>query len=272
MFLGIYSLMRLLSQAFFPSFQPSLIPSVVCFLFFIFFAMDLPGINLPPPPPPPDASTAYVPGGLVANHWPKWDVHAKTIEVVNNWAWIQGVRYKVGEYDTKMDAFPVSITEYANSTVATTSTRIYIPARYRPIFRLLQAKISWHQIAYSMPAPLVKNGKKTGDALREEIRRKYRYEVWIDGTMRNIIYCNSIRDSFFHWIEDTYYRGANATGIRPSVQKMSREPRCWILENWLMHEFIILGHTDLDVTIWKSDPTRVERWDNIKNVFNLSKL
>ena len=35
-------------------------------------------------------------------------------KVVDNWAWIQGVSYKVGDYDKKMDAFPVSITEYAN--------------------------------------------------------------------------------------------------------------------------------------------------------------
>jgi len=225
---------------------------------------------MPPKNSKKPAPTGYVPGGLIATHWPKWDVHAKATEVVNNWKWIQTVRYKVGPYDTKMDAFPVRITEYSNSKVATTTTRIYIPAIYRPIFRLLQAKIGWHQIAYSMPAPSVKRGENATDADRaEEMIRKSRYEVWNDGTMRNIIYCNSIRESFFEWIEKTYYRGANATGKSPSTQKMSREPRCWMLENWLMHEFIIKGHTDLAVNSWKSDSSEVKKWAKIENVFEL---
>src|ERR1700729_2340118 len=92
----------------------------------------------------------YVPGGLVETHWPIWDIHSRETRVVDTLDWIQNVRYKVGDYDTKLDVFPVSFTEYANTTTATTTTHIYIPAIYRPIFRLLQSKLCWHQIAYSM--------------------------------------------------------------------------------------------------------------------------
>jgi len=210
----------------------------------------------------------YVAGGLVKDHWPVWDIHANLTEVVENWNWIQTVRYKVGDYDTKLDAFPVSFTEYANTTMATTTTRIYIPAKYRPIFRLLQSKLSWHQIAHSMPAPIPK-GKASYEESTDILLRRARYEVWHDGAMRNIIYCNSIRESFFHWIEDTYYRGQSAIGKRPGVAKMSRDHDCMLIENWMMHELLILGHTDMQIKFWMSDKHNVALWNRTGDVFRL---
>jgi hypothetical protein len=213
----------------------------------------------------------YVPGGLVEDHWPLWDIHAKLTEVVNSWEWIQNVRYKVGDYDTKLDAYPVSFTEYANTTTATTTTRIYIPARYRPIFRLLQSKLCWHQLAYSMPAPVLKRNASYNECM-EFALRKARYEVWYDGAMRNIIYCNSIRESFFHWIEGKYYQGRSAIGKHPDGTKMSRQHKCILIENWMMHELLIMEHTDIGVKIWMSDESNVDLWNRTRDVFRLSEL
>ncbi|KIM74589.1 hypothetical protein PILCRDRAFT_92537 [Piloderma croceum F 1598] len=211
----------------------------------------------------------YVPGGLVETHWPIWDIHSRETRVVDTLDWIQNVRYKVGDYDTKLDAFPVSFTKYANTTTATTTTRIYIPAIYRPIFRLLQSKLCWHQIAYSMPAPILKR-KASNNEYTDFLVRKARYEVWHDGAMHNIIYCNSIRESFFHWIEDTYYRGNSAIGKRPGGTKMSRGRRCILIENWMMHELLIMAHTNMGVKIWMCDKDNVRLWDGTRDVFSLN--
>ena len=211
----------------------------------------------------------YVAGDLVRKHWPTWDIHAKVTEVVENWHWIQNVRYKVDDYDTKLDAFRVDFTEYSNTTTATTTTRIYIPAIYRPIFRLLQSKLCWHQIACSIPEPTLKRNASENE-YTDFLVRKGRYEVWRDGAMRNIIYCNSIREGFFHWIEDTYYSGNSATGILPSETKMSRDERCLLIENWMMHELLIRGHTDTEVNVWMSDKRNVKLWEKTGDVFGLS--
>jgi hypothetical protein len=149
--------------------------------------------------------------------------------------------------------------------MATTTTRIYIPAIYRPIFRLLQAKTCWLQIAFSMPPPIAKKNAPHA----ERLTLRARYEVWHDGAMRNLIYYNSIRESFFHWIEITYYRGRLATGKHLAVKKMVRARRCTLIETWMMHELLINKHDEASINTWMSNENNADFWNRTGDVFRL---
>jgi hypothetical protein len=210
----------------------------------------------------------YTAGGLFSTHWPLWDIYNKEAAIISEWEWILSVRFRVGDYDEKFDAYPVKITEHANSSSATTITRIYIPAKYRPILRLLQSKLCWHQIALTMPEPLLK-AKANINEQTAYAHQKRRYEVFIDGARRNIIYCNSIRQSFFYWIEDNYYGGSDATGKLPKVKPMSREHRCLMFENWMMHELLIKGHIQTQIQFHMADRKQRKEWKSVLDVFNL---
>ncbi len=64
--------------------------------------------------------------------------------------------------------------------------------------------------------------------------------------------------------------GNSATGILPSETKMSRDERCLLIENWMMHELLIRGHTDTEVNVWMSDKRNVKLWEKTGDVFGLS--
>jgi hypothetical protein len=210
----------------------------------------------------------YNPFALFESHWPKWDIYAKEPGVVTQWEWIQSVRLKTGDYNKKLDAFPIMITEHANSNMATTTTRIYVPAHYRPILRLLNSKMAWHQVALTMPMPMLKRRATSTELLVHKMKMT-RYEVWIDGAMRNIIYCNSIRESFFDWIEQKYYMNRNATGKLPTAKRMSRVHRCNLLETWLMLELIVQGHVLSEINHYFAEDECKAAWNEVTDVFEL---
>ena len=210
----------------------------------------------------------YKAGGLFATHWPRWDIHSKAPEVVDQWEWIQSVHFKTGDYNDMLDAFPVMVTEHSNTSMATTTTRIYIPTQYRPILRLLNCKMAWHQVALTMPQPMLKHNADEEQRLTHKIHLTH-YEVWTDGAMRNIIYLNSIRESFFAWVEKQFYRNKNATGKLPNVKKMSRDKRCVMLENWMMHELVIQAHVPNQINPFMADKSNRRKWRAMTDVFEL---
>jgi hypothetical protein len=95
----------------------------------------------------------YEPLALYEAHFPRWDIYSKEEEVRAEWEWITTVRYKTGDFASKLGAFPIYMTERANTNKSLTVTRIYIPARYRPILRLLNFKQVWDMFCLSMPGP-----------------------------------------------------------------------------------------------------------------------
>jgi hypothetical protein len=214
----------------------------------------------------------YKPQALYLAHWPQWDIHSKVSEVVENWEWIISVRYKVGDYDDARDAYPVYITANANTTNALTTTRILVPAKYRPILRLLNAKMAFQLVCLGF-RPNSKRLPAEGEDM--EIWRRqcdFRHEVWDDGVKRNIVYLNSIRESFFNWVEDNYYGGLDATGRQPTTKKMDRKPRCILLETWLMHELLAKSHVPSDIYSWLHQEKNRKAWMRVKDVFKLGEF
>jgi hypothetical protein len=118
----------------------------------------------------------------------------------------------------------------------------------------------------SMPEPR-KPGKSVESIHYQELAS--RYEVWADGMRRNIIYCDSIRNSFFAWIEDTYYDGSSAVDIEPRVKSMDNNESCKLLENWFVHEIVIQSHIPSGINLWLSEKENRKFLSRIKNVFNL---
>jgi len=72
----------------------------------------------------------YQPGALYKQHYPLWNVYSRDEAVVDNWEWITTVRYKTGEYTSRLGAFPIYMTEHANTNKSLTVTHIYIPSHY----------------------------------------------------------------------------------------------------------------------------------------------
>lgn len=212
----------------------------------------------------PQEPSPYQLGGLYKTHWPEWDVNSKAEHVTASFDWTMSVRYRTGEYSPSHKGYPIYITEHANSSSATTTTRIYVPARYRPILRLLNAKMAWHMISFTVGSPKVNKDHTEKDAVA-----KRRYEVWMDGVRRNIIYCGSIREAFFEWIEIEYYGGKEATGLVPKPLPMDGTKRCIDIESWMMHELVVGHHVRPEILLWGSTPENVQRWQAIGNVFDL---
>jgi hypothetical protein len=209
----------------------------------------------------------YQPLALYHGHYPLWDIYSKEEEVRDHWEWITTVRYKTGDYATKLGAFPIYMTERANTNKSLTVTRIYIPSRYRPMLRLLNFKQAWHMFCLTMAEP-----RKPKPSVKEVIPYQElarRYEVWIDGARRNIIYCDSIRNSFFEWVEKTYYGGSSAVDIEPRVKPMNDNQSCNLLENWFVHEIVINAHIPAGVNQWLTDKQNKKYLVRLKNVFNL---
>ena len=206
--------------------------------------------------------TPYWLGGLYAAHWPTWDVNSKRANIVSKLKYITEVRYRTGDFATAHQAFPLYITEPAGGSTSTT-TRIYIPKRYKPILRLLNAKMAWHILCLTFGAP-----RKSKNTLPLDYRVSMRrYQVWIDGARRNIIYCDSIRESFFRWIEEVHYGKQDARGIIPKPPKMDSSKRCNMIENWMMHELFVKAHVRHEIRLWVKENRR--RWDKIQDVFDL---
>jgi len=210
---------------------------------------------------------AYKPGSLFEEHFPLWDMYSKEEEVVAQWKWITTVRYKTGDYVPAFGAYPVSITEHANTGKPVTLTRIYVPSRYRPMLRLLNFKQAWHSFCLTMPAPKKLKKSNQGEVLHQE--RQHRYEVWIDGNKRNIIYCDSIRNEFFRWIEGRYYGGSDAKGIKPRVNTMDDNQSCHLIENWLVHEILIQSHVPSRINLWMPLRSNAKRLKRLRSVFEL---
>jgi hypothetical protein len=187
--------------------------------------------------------------------------------IVDNWEWITTVRYKTGEYTSRLGAFPIYMTEHVNTNKSLTVTRIYIPSCYQPMLQLLNFKQAWHMYCLSMPEPR-KPGKLV-EALIHYQELASCYEVWVDGMRRNIIYCDSIRNSFFAWIEDTYYDGLSAVDIELRVKSMDNNESCKLLENWFVHEIVIQSHIPSGINLWLGNKENRKFLSRIKNVFNL---
>jgi hypothetical protein len=93
--------------------------------------------------------------------------------------------------------------------------------------------------------------------------------VWIDGARRNIIYCDSIRNTFFGWIEETYYGGTSAIDVEPCVKNMGDDQHCNILENWFVHEIVIRSHIPPGINGWLSEKPNKKLLRRLRNVFDL---
>lgn len=209
----------------------------------------------------------YQLGGLYEAHFPRWNIYSNDEAIVDQWEWITNVRYKTGEYVPRLGAYPIYMTEHANTNKSLTVTRIYIPARYRPLLRLLNFKQAWLIYSLSMPEP--RKPKKPIDGVTPHGEVKRRYEVWFDGLRRNIIYCDSIRNSFFEWIEETYYKGSNATDIEPRVKSMEDNKSCNLLENWFLHEVVIQSHIPSAIHYWNSDKKNKKFIRDLRDVLNI---
>jgi hypothetical protein len=209
----------------------------------------------------------YKPLALYEAHFPRWDLYSKEEEVRAQWEWITTVRYKTGDFASKLGAFPIYMTERANTNKSLPVTRIYIPARFRPMLRLLNFKQAWHMYCLSMPEPTKPKASVKEHIPYLELAR--RFEVWIDGARRNIIYCDSIRNAFFEWIEDTYYGGTSAIDVEPRVKNMGDDQQCNILENWFVHEIVIQSHIPPGVNAWLSEKSNRKFIRRLKNVIDL---
>src|SRR5882762_8113110 len=209
----------------------------------------------------------YKAGGLFATHWPTWDIHSKAAEVVDQWDWIQSVHFKTGDYNDKLDAFPVMVTKHANSNMATMTTHIY-SYKILSILHHLNCKMVWHQVALTMPQPMLKHNADEEQRLTHKMHLTH-YEVWTDGAMRNIIYLNSIHESFFEWIEKQFYRNKNATGKLLNMKKMGRDKHCVMLKNWMMHELVIQVHVPNQLDPFMADKLNRKKWRAMTDIFKL---
>ena len=205
----------------------------------------------------------YQLGGLYNTHWPTWDVNSKRADIVSRLKSITEVRYRTGDYAKAHHAFPLYISEPAGAST-TTTTRIYIPTHYKPILRLLNAKMAWHILCLTFGTP--RKAKNTTRLAHKVAMR--RYEVWIDGARRNLLYCDSIRESFFRWIEKVYYGRQDARGIIPKPSKMDNSKRCVEIENWMMHELLVKAHVKHEIRLWRHNNKKT--WANVHDVFDLS--
>jgi hypothetical protein len=212
----------------------------------------------------------YQPSALYKDHYPLWDIYSKEEAIRTQWDWITTVRYKTGDYASKLGAFPIYMTERANTKKSLTVARIYIPSRYRPMLRLLNFKQAWHMFCLSMREP-----RKPKPSVKEVIpyvELARRFEVWIDGARRNIIYCDSIRNAFFGWIEDTYYGRSSAIDVEPRVKTMADDQHCNILENWFVHEIVIKSHIPAGINLWLCDKKNKRLIKGLQNVFDLGMM
>ena len=94
----------------------------------------------------------YQLGGLYNTHWPTWDVNSKQADIVSRLKFITEVQYQTGDYAKAHFAFPLYISELAGAST-TTTTHIYIPICYKPILRLLNAKMAWYILCLTFGTP-----------------------------------------------------------------------------------------------------------------------
>lgn len=224
------------------------------------------------PQEPALPTSPYKLSGLYEKHFPEWNIDSKQAEVVDRLQWAINVRYKVGEYSKTHKGFPIYIKgDGRASASALSTTRIYIPARYRPILRLLNSKMAWHKVCLTIPAPQKpKDPNMDYNIIETHALQTRRHSVWRDGARRNIIYCSSVRESFFEWVEQEYYGGKDATGLVPRQSPMDGSKRCIEIENWMMHELVAKTHILSEIRLWSSlRSSNQDRWRKIRDVFDL---
>ena len=113
------------------------------------------------------------------------------------------------------------------SASASSTTQIYIPARYCPILHLLNSKMVWHKVCLTIPAPQKpKDLHMDYNIIESHALHTCHYTVWRDGAHRNFIYCSLVRESFFEWVEQGYYSGKDATGLVPRQSPMDGSKQC----------------------------------------------
>jgi hypothetical protein len=222
--------------------------------------------------------------GILVKYWPLGEMEGTR----KDQAFLKGLtdeRVKCGEYNSQYKAYPIFLSKKVGSS-ASSKTRAFCPAAYRPALRILNCRIAFTLVGLeTKPDPSLMNKRRPASPDVENVADEVaalsdsdshrlvaeKYALCRDGYLRNVQYHTVVRREFFAWLDKTYYDNKVGTDRLP-LKKPMQVQRCDILEAWLAVELLGANHSSDAIIRLINDSEKMKVLEAAKDVFRLSKL
>ena len=156
--------------------------------------------------------------GILVKYWPLGEMEGTR----KDQAFLKGLtdeRVKCGEYNSQYKAYPIFLSKKVGSS-ASSKTRAFCPAAYRPALRILNCRIAFTLVGLeTKPDLLLMNKRRPASPDVENVADEVaalsdsdshrlvaeKYALCRDGYLRNVQYHTVVHREFFAWLDKTYY-------------------------------------------------------------------
>jgi hypothetical protein len=220
--------------------------------------------------------------GILVKYWPLGEMEGTR----KDQAFLKGLtdeRVKCGEYNSQYKAYPIFLSKKVGSS-ASSKTRAFCPAAYRPALRILNCRIAFTLVGLeTKPDPSLMNKRRPASPDVENVADEVaalsdsdshrlvaeKYALCRDGYLRNVQYHTVVRREFFAWLDKTYYDNKVGTDRLP-LKKPMQVQRCDILEAWLAVELLGANHSSDAIIRLINDSEKMKVLEAAKDVFRLN--